>query len=245
MVGTIVNAAAILVGGAIGCLLRGGIPKRVSNAITQAAAMPIVLIGILSAIQTKNTIVVILAMVIGALIGTLVRIDDGMHRFGNMVERLIARRSETDAGKEHEKEGAAPTFGEGFVYASLVFCIGAMAVVGSLESGITGNHTTLFAKALLDGILSVILVSTMGPGVIASAFSVFVFQGTITLASSFLQPILTDAIITELAAVGGLLVMGIGTNLMHITNIKIADLLPAVFLPMGLMPLMDWIGTLI
>ena len=249
MLGTIVNTAAIVLGGGIGCLLRGGMSHSFGAALVQAMALPIILIGLMSAIETNSAIVVILCMAVGVAVGTLLRIDHGLSTLGQWVQRKLTGRSsggEAGEGELTARGGVARTsFAEGFVYATLVYCVGAMAIVGSLESGLQGNHNTLFAKSLLDGVMSIVLASTMGPGVLLSAVPVLLYQGAITACASWVAPLLTEALVIEMSAVGGLLVVGIGLNLMKVVNIKIANMLPAVFMPIAIVPFWNWVTTLL
>ena len=217
MLGTIVNAAAIIAGSLVGLLLRGGIPQRVNDTIMKGIGLCVVLIGMSSALKVDNTIVIIFSMVIGGILGEIIDIDKRLKNLGEKVEARL--------------KGKGGRVSEGFVTATLVYCIGAMAIVGSLESGISGNHQTLFAKSVLDGISSIVFSSTLGIGVALSAVSVFLYQGIITLAASTLQGILIDSVIANMTAAGGLMIFAIGLNMLGITKIKVANLLPGIFIP--------------
>ncbi|HSO18347.1 MAG TPA: DUF554 domain-containing protein, partial [Desulfosarcina sp.] len=162
---------------------------------------------------------VIVCMAIGSLMGEAMKIEDKIEALGRWVEK---NSRQTDSGG----------FSKGFVTASLVFCVGSMAIVGSLESGLTGSHETLFAKSLLDGITSVIFSATFGSGVIFSALPVLVYQGAITLGASLLKPFLTADVIAQMSGVGGLLIAAIGINMLQLARIKIGNMLPAIFLPL-------------
>jgi uncharacterized membrane protein YqgA involved in biofilm formation len=217
MLGTIVNAAAIIAGSFAGMLLRGGVPERVNETIMKGIGLCVLLIGISSALKVDNTIVIIFSMVIGGVVGELIDIDKRLKKLGDRIEAKL--------------KGKGGKVSEGFVTATLVFCIGAMAIVGSLESGITGNHQTLFAKSVLDGISSIVFASSLGIGVALSAVSVFVYQGIITLAASSLQGILVGSVISNMTAAGGLMIVAIALNMLGITKIKVANLLPGIFIP--------------
>jgi len=217
MLGTVVNALAIVGGTILGLLLKSGIRENYRETIINAIALSVLLIGIISAIKTNNLLLLIFSLAIGSVIGEALKIEDRLAGLGQMIEK---RTSSTDG-----------SVAKAFVTSSLVFCVGSMAIVGSIESGLTGNHQTLFAKAVLDGIISIFLSSTMGFGVIFSAVAVFVYQGIITLASSSLKPFLTDEIIREISAVGGVLIMAIGLNMLKIKKIKVGNMLPAIILP--------------
>ncbi|NLO21954.1 MAG: DUF554 domain-containing protein [Syntrophomonadaceae bacterium] len=218
MLGTIVNTAAILLGAVIGLLFKGGIPESYNQTIMKAIGLAVVLIGLLNAFQTENILLLIFSLAIGSLLGEMIKIENGLENLGNWLE---SRFSSSDSN-----------ISRGFVTSSLLFCVGAMAIVGSLESGLSGNHQTLFAKSVLDGISSIVFASTMGLGVAFSAASVFIYQGFITLTASFLQQFLIEAAITEMSAVGGLLILAIGMNILDLPRIKVGNMLPAIFLPL-------------
>ncbi len=220
MLGTIVNCAAILVGGLLGMLLKKGLPERLSTSVMQGVGLIVVYIGITGALKGENVLLATIAMVVGGLLGTLLDLDGLVNRFAHWMERKLVK----DAA-------AAGTFGEGFVNATLLFCVGAMAVVGSLNSGLSGDHSVLFTKSVLDGVSSVVFASAMGGGVLLSALPLFVYQGAITLLAQTLAPVLSTSVVNEMTCVGSLLIMAIGLNLLKITNIKVMNFLPAIFLP--------------
>lgn len=215
MKGTIVNCLAIAVGSGLGLLLKSKISPKYQETIMQGLGLSVLLIGLTMAIKTQNVLIVTISMIIGAVIGEIIDIDGKLNRAG---ERLSAR---------FQSSGGA--IGKAFVTTSLVYCIGAMAIIGALQDGLTGDASTLYAKAMLDGTGAVIFTATLGIGVILSIIPVLVYQGTITLLATWLSPLLTEAVICEVTAVGGLLIVGIGLSLLKISQIKIANLLPAVF----------------
>lgn len=215
--GTFVNTIAIIVGGILGLLLRGGIPERVKNTIMNGLALCILLIGVTGAIKVNNLLLIIFSVVLGSVIGELIDLDKLIQNLGDKIEE-----------KFHHKGGS---ISEGFVSSSLLFCVGAMAIVGSLQSGLTNNHQTLFAKSMLDGISSIVFASSFGFGVILSSISVLIYQGVITLCATLLKTVLTQNVILDMTAVGSLLIIGLSLNMLKITKIKVANLLPAVFIP--------------
>lgn len=217
MLGTIVNFFAIIVGGFIGVLLKGGIPKRIGDTVMHGLALCVVYIGISGALKTKNDLLVILSIAIGAVIGELLDIDKQFKRLGDFLERKFSAKY----GK----------VSEGFVSASLIYCVGAMAILGSLQSGLNGKHDILFSKSVLDGVSSIVFASALGVGVIFSAFAVFLYQGTITMFAFVLSPLLVPDIVTDMGASGSLLIIGLGLNMLGATKIKVANLLPTVFVP--------------
>ncbi|HDR17113.1 MAG TPA: DUF554 domain-containing protein [Desulfobacteraceae bacterium] len=218
MLGTFVNAAAIVAGGGIGLVLRGGIPSRYSTTVMQALSLAVMLIGVTNALKTQQILLVIICLAAGSVLGEWLRIEERLEGVGNWVQSRFAARGEG--------------FSRGFVTTSLIYCVGALAIVGSLESGLAGDHRTLFAKSLLDGIASIVFASTMGSGVLLSSVSVFVYQGAITLSASFVSRSLTPEVIAEMSAVGGLLIAAIGFNMLEVKRIRVGNMLPAIFLPL-------------
>jgi uncharacterized protein len=218
MLGTIVNSLAIIGGSLAGFVLKGGIPQRINDSIMKGLALCIMVIGITGAIKSENMILIICSIVIGTVIGEVIDIDRWLKRLGDFIESKL--------------QGKGGRISEGFVTASLVYCVGAMAIVGSLNSGLKGDHEILFTKAMLDGISAIMFTSTLGIGVALSAVSVFIYQGIMTLAASFVQAALTPPVVTEISAVGSLLIMGLGFNMLGLTKIKVANLLPAIFIPL-------------
>lgn len=229
MFGTIVNSLAIIAGSLAGLLLSRGIPDKYKEIILSAVGLSVVLIGIKSALVTNSLMVVIFSMIIGALIGEGLAIEKRLEDLGRFLERKIARAS-----------GDSSSFGRGFVTATLVFCVGSMAIVGSLESGLTGNHQTLLAKSVLDGFTSIVFASTMGLGVMFSAVSVFLYQGLITMTAMFMKSFLVPETIGQMTSVGGLLIVAIGLNMLKITTIRVGNLIPAIFLPLLYFILCSW-----
>ena len=230
LLGTIVNTLSIIVGSLVGLLLRGGIPERYSQIMMHAIGLAVVLIGLKTALETHAILVVILSLVIGSILGEFLRIEDRLEQFGDWLGRRLSKDS----------KGVA----KGFVSTSLLYCVGAMAIVGAMESGLTGNHQTLYAKSILDGIGSVVFASTLGIGVLFSSVSVFVYQGFITLTASFLKQFLLPDVVSQMSAVGGLLIMAIGISLLEIKKIKIGNMLPAIFIPLAYQMLKHLYGIL-
>jgi len=220
MLGPLVNAAAVILGTLLGCLFKRGIPEKVKTIVMQALGLSVVVIGVMGAIKTAQPLLLILSLVLGGALGRIIGIENGLERWGARIQRRFAGDGRS-------------RIAEGFVTSTLIFCVGAMAVVGSLESGIRGNHQTLFIKSMLDGATSVVLASTLGWGVGLSAIPILLYQGGITLAASVLEPFLTDAMVLEMSAVGGVLILGIGINLLDIKKIHVGDLLPAILGPVA------------
>ena len=221
MLGTIANCCAIICGGIVGLFIKDKMTDKISQTIMNGLALCVLYIGISGTLEGENTLMTIVCMAIGALIGELIDIDKLIIKTGDNIESKF--KKEDDSGKI--------SISQGFVSATLLFCVGAMAIVGSLQSGLSNNHEVLFAKSILDGIVSIIFATSLGIGVMFSSISVFLYQGAITLGASFLSGILNDSVINLMSTTGSLLIIGLGLNMLKVTNIKIANLLPSVFLP--------------
>ncbi len=219
MLGTLVNTAAIIAGSLLGMCIRSGIKLNYRQTVMQAVSIAVIVIGLKGALQTTDLLLVIISLAVGSVVGEMLQIEGRLNALGRAVERRVAAQG----------EGLA----QGFVTCSLMFCTGAMAIVGSLESGLAGNHQTLFAKSILDGMIALLFASTMGIGVLFSAFSVLAYQGLITLGAGVIQPLLSDAVIAQMSAVGGMLIVALGMNMLEIKSIRVGNMLPAVFLPLA------------
>ena len=235
MIAVLVNVATVLFGSAIGLLFRNKIKKNFVQAVISALALVTLLIGITSAIKTADILCVIICMALGTIIGELIRIDDGIEGAGNFIKTKLLK------GKTAENR-----FAEGFVTACIVFCVGSMTIMGSLESGINGNHSIIFAKSALDFVSSMMFAAAMGLGVPFSAIFVLIFQGGLTLLANVLAPYLNTAVVTEMSAIGGVILIGMGINMLELSEkrIKVANMLPAIFLPLLYLPLSAWISSL-
>ncbi len=221
MFGTIVNALAIIAGSLLGLLLNRGIPENYKTIVMSGVGLCVVLIGLKSALVSNSMMIVIFSVILGAATGEFLKIEDKLEKLGHYLERKVAMKSSQQN-----------SFARGFVTASLVFCVGSMAIVGSLESGLTGNHQTLLAKSVLDGVTSIIFASTLGLGVLFSSLAVFIYQGMITLTAVFLKGYLVPETVSQMTSVGGLLILAIGFNMLKITSIRVGNLLPGIFLPL-------------
>ena len=235
MVGTLINTGAILLGSLAGILLRKGLSQRLRDTVMQGLGLCVLMIGVMNALKTQDMMAVIISVVVGGLIGALLNIEKWLDQLGQRMQKLLAGKH--DAGDN--------TFAKGFVTASLVYCVGAMAIMGSLDSGLKGDHSTLIAKSALDGISAIVFASTMGPGVALSALAVLVYQGSIALLAQWAAPLFAPALITEMSAVGGLLIIGIGLNLLFDRHLSVGNLLPAIFVPMAYLPLSELITRLV
>ena len=218
MLGTLVNSIAIIIGALIGLFLKGRLNERISKTIMEGLALCVIYIGISGALKANNTIVIIISIAIGALIGEIIDLDKIIGNLGRKIEE-----------KFNKKENKI-SISEGFVTSTLLFCVGAMAIIGSLESGLNNNHSTLFAKSILDGVSAIIFASSLGIGVILSAVSVFLYQGSITLCAGLLSLILNEGTIQNITACGSLLIIALGLNMLKITKIKVSNLLPSILI---------------
>lgn len=217
--GAIVNFLSIIIGGALGLVLKRGIPKKLESALVNGVALCILLIGISGALEGNNILIAIISIVVGAIIGELLDIDAFINRLAKKIEDKL------------NSSGGDMKFAKGFVTATLLFCVGAMAIVGSLDSGLKGDNTTLYTKALLDGITAVVFASNFGVGVLFSSLPILLYQGGITLLASLVAPLLTTAVINEMTCVGSLLIIALALNMLKICNIKVANYLPAILMP--------------
>ena len=230
LLGPIINSATVVVGGFIGMFLKKGLPERLSDTLMKGLGLCTAYIGISGSLKGENTLVLILSMVIGALIGEGLNLEDKINQLGKLIE---------EKARKNKPEGSEKvSIAEGFVTASLLFCVGAMAIMGSLQSGIQNDHTILINKAILDGVAAVLFASGLGIGVVYSAVLLFLYQGTLTLLAGLLVPILTTSVINEISCVGSVIIFGIGLNLLGITKLRVMNYVPAMFLPMLLCQLM-------
>lgn len=242
LIGTFINVAAVTVGGVAGLALGDRLPVRVQTTVFQGLGLATLFLGVKNALETQNLLILLGAMVIGGTLGELLRVQEGLDRFGRLFEaaiKRIGRRRTTPPGDTTVTEGRA--FSRGFVTASLLFCVGPLTFLGAFQDGLTGDFSILAVKSLLDGVSAVIFASTLGAGVPAAALFVLVYQGLLTLAAGTFQPLLTQAMITELTAAGGLLMLGLGLSMLDIKQIRVASLLPALLVAPALVPLANWV----
>ncbi len=217
MLGPLVNGIVIIICAVIGKLLIKGFPPRFEEIIKKAIGLSILYIGIAGALENQRVMLLIISMVAGSIIGEWINIDKGMYNIGIWIEKRLGFG-----------EG---NFSKGFVTATILFCTGSMAIVGAMQSGLQGNHEMLFAKSILDGVIAIIFASTMGIGVAFSAIPVFLYEGAIALGAGLIKDWLTPEIITEMSAAGSLLIAAIGFNFLEVKEIKVANMIPAIFLP--------------
>jgi uncharacterized membrane protein YqgA involved in biofilm formation len=218
MIATFVNTIAVIAGGLLGLLLRGRISGRYQDAVTSGVGLVVLVLGMKMALTGESLLLILLALVLGGLAGTALKIESGILKAGDALRRIISSR---------EEDGR---FAKGFLDATVLFCIGPMTIVGSVEAGLNGNYEVLFTKSALDGFMAIVLAATFGAGVIASALSVLVVQGGITLAAGALAPYITDSILAEIGSLGGVLILMIAMNILNLKQVKTANFLPSIIL---------------
>jgi hypothetical protein len=219
LTGTIVNVAAICGGALVGRYAGRFIPSRMRQTVMAGLGLTVLLIGLQLALKSRQPMIVIGSLIFGGVLGELLQIEARLESFGLWLQDRFA---------------GAGNIAEGFVAASLLYCVGAMAIMGSLEDGLSGTPTILYAKAALDGVASIALASTLGIGVLFSSLSVAMYQGGITIAADSAKSLLTETVVLEMNAVGGLLIVAIGLDLIGIKRLPVGNMLPAVFVAVGL-----------
>jgi uncharacterized membrane protein YqgA involved in biofilm formation len=212
--GTIINVIAILIGGALGLLFRKGFPERIAQTALQVMGLFSLVIGVSMALQGQELIMVLVSLAFGAMLGEWMNIEGHLDRLGVWLEKRFNLTQESPA--------------KGFIYTSLLFCVGSMAIVGSITDGLKGDYSILVTKAMMDGIISIPFAANMGIGVLGSAVPVLLYQGGLTLLASKLQSLFTPVMIRELTSVGGVIVMGIGVNILGLQKIRVGNLIPAL-----------------
>lgn len=216
MLGVIVNVITVIIGSCIGLVFKKGIPEKVSKAAMIGLGACTLYIGISGSLSGENVLILIAAVVLGAIVGTLLNIDGAINQLAGKVESAF------------KKEGSDVSFAEGIITATLLFCVGSMTVTGSFQAGLTGDNSVLITKAMLDLVSSMMLASSLGIGVLFSSVAVFVIQGGLVLLAGLISPLMSIGAINEMTCAGSILISMIGTNLMGITKIKVADFLPAI-----------------
>ena len=227
--GVIINVIAIVLGTMIGLFLKRGMSEKMSSHIMQGLALITFIIGLKGALVDQDMILLIVSISLGGYLGEMMQLEENIRKFAEWVQDKLS------------KEGAQNQLAEGFVSAVLIFCVGAMAVMGSLEAGLRNNHGILITKALIDGFASIILTTTKGAGVMLSALAILLYEGGMMVLAQFVAPYLSESIVYAMSAVGSLLLVALGLNLLELTKIKVMNFLPAMFLPIVLIPLFSFI----
>lgn len=219
--GTIVNVAAIAAGSLVGLVVGRGIKEKYQETVIYGLALCVILLGLQMAFQGKHILITIVSLVIGSILGEALDIEDKLEKVGLWLAQKVQKaKGKGDAGTD--------AFVEGFLSTSLLYCVGAMAIVGSIQDGLTGDATTLYTKALIDGLSGIIYASNMGIGVLFSALSVGVYQGTLTALAGLLGPYMSQAVVQEIAASGGLMILGVGINMTKLLKIRVGNMLPGL-----------------
>ena len=235
MTGTIINTLTVILGGTLGTLLGQRLPERLRETVLHGLGLVTIVIGLRMAMDTQNILVVLGSILLGALLGEWCRIEDRFNALGE----LIRRRVNVNRG-QWVKE-----FTTGFVTSSLVFCVGPMTILGSIEDGLTGNYQLLAIKSLLDGFAALAFSASLGIGVLFSAVTVLVYQGSLTMLAGLLRPLLTGEMIAEMTATGGVLIVGIGFLLLNLARIRVANFLPALLVAPCAVALLNALGIVL
>lgn len=227
MTGTLVNTATVLIGGVLGTLLGSGLSARIRETVITGMSLVVVALGVKMALETSNILIVLGSITLGGIAGELLHLQRSLDSLGNLLEAKVSRFPFLAGG----------SFSQGFVTASLVFCVGPMTILGSIQDGLSGDNSLLMVKSVLDGFAAIAFASVMGMGVTFSAIVVLVVQGSLTLGSSFLSQILTEVMVSELSATGGVIMLGIAVHMLELKKIRLANFLPALVFA----PLIVWI----
>ena len=219
MIGVIVNAVAVVIGGLFGLLLHHVINDKTKESVFAVLGLSTILIGLKGALEYHNIMLVIISLVLGTVVGESIDIHDKLEKLSVFLEKKF---SKSQNGQ----------FAQGFITATILYCVGAMAIMGSLQSGLENQHDILFAKSILDFCSAVIFASTLGIGVLFTGVSVFIYQGLLVLAAGFLKPFLSEFAVLDMNCIGSLIIVAIGFDLMGIKKLKIANMLPAVIFPL-------------
>ena len=235
MIATVINALAVVVAGIIGSLFGKSIGEKYTKSVMTVMALITAIIGIQGAVGTSNVLIIVICAVLGTLLGTALKLDDAINASGDKVKSLL---SKTKLGQG--------SFGDAFVTTTILFCVGTMAILGSIQAGLNQDYSILLTKSIMDFVSALAFSAALGPGVIFSAVPVFVFQGMITLLAGVAAPYLTEQVITEMSAVGGPIFIAMSINLLNIRQerIKVGDMIPAIFLPILYFPLAELVGRL-
>jgi uncharacterized membrane protein YqgA involved in biofilm formation len=245
MTGTLINVATVLVGSALGTVLGNRLPEKVRETVVHGLGLTTLVIGLSLALKTQNILIALASILLGGISGELLDIEAALERLGRWLEARSSRLKVPGAGLAEEAANPASrttNFVRGFLTASLVFCVGPMTIMGSIQDGLTGDFTLLAIKSTMDGFAALAFASSLGWGVMFSALTVLFYQGAITLGAGWLKAALTDPMINEMTAVGGILMLGIGLGLLEIKRIRVGNLLPALFIAPLIVTLAAWLG---
>ena len=228
--GAIVNAICIVVGAGIGLLIHKGLSQRFSDILMKGASLCVLVLGFQGAMKATDPILLILALTLGAIIGEALNIELAMEKLSYRLEKILVKNPQESR------------FANGFLSAIMIFCVGAMAIIGSLQSGLLGDHSMLYSKGIIDGIISILLAATNGIGVMFSAFAILIYEGGMTLLANQVGAYLSDPVIAAMSSTGSVLLIALALNMLEITSFKVMNYIPAVFLPIILVPILAWLG---
>ncbi|MFZ8844998.1 DUF554 domain-containing protein [Thermoflexus sp.] len=234
MVGTLINVATVVAGSGAGLLVGSRLPERIRQTVLSGLGLMTLVIGMSMALQTRNPLLMLASLLLGGVIGELLGLEERLQALGRYLETRVSG---------HSGEGSA--FVKGFVTASLVFCVGPMTILGSIQDGLTGNYTLLAIKATLDGFASLAFSASLGIGVMFAALTVLIYQGALTLGAGLVKAVLTEAMITEMTAVGGTMILGIGLLLLDLKQVRVASFLPGLFIAPILVALAPTLNALL
>lgn len=237
MIAAVVNSIAIVIGSIIGLLFAKKFTEELTDMIQTACGVITLVIGFQMAFKYNSIVYMALSLIIGAIIGYAIDIDGAILRLGKWLEKITMKKSA-------EEENGKSNFAYAFLNASVLFCVGAMAIVGSFEAGVNHDYTTIFTKSILDGFIAIGFAAAMGVGTAFSALAILVYQGALTLLSIYLQPYVSDILITELSACGGAIIVMIGINLLGLKKIKTANFLPALVIEILFVTLVPFVKNL-
>ncbi len=227
--GTIINVVTVLVGGTLGTLLGARLPERMRETIMHALGLLTMVIGVQLSLETGNVLIVLGSLLIGGLVGELLRIERGIDQVGQWLQQRTGGDPGRPAGESSADSRSGGTrFSHAFLTASLVFCVGPMTILGSIQDGLSGDFTLLAVKSTMDGFAALAFASTLGPGVVFSAVTVLVYQGALTLGAGWADAVLSDSMVAEMTATGGVLMLALGFGLLQIKKIRAGNLLPAL-----------------
>ena len=239
--GTVINVVAVLLGGTLGTVLGNRLPERMRETIMHALGLLTIVIGFQLSLETSNILIVLGSLLLGGLLGEVLRIERAVDQVGRWLERRTSTGQSSNAeAPTADAPSGATTFSYAFLTASLVFCVGPMTIMGSIQDGLTGDYTLLAVKSTMDGFASLAFASTLGPGVIFSALTVLVYQGTLTLGAGWVEAVLTDPMVAEMTATGGVLMLALGLGMLQIKKIRTGNLLPAIAIAPFIVAVANW-----
>ena len=230
MTGTLINTATVIVGSTAGTFLRSRLPSRVRQMVMWGVGLVSLVIGLQMSLSTKNILIVLGGLLAGGIIGELIRLEEGLNKLGDTLQAKLSGEKDS-------------TFSKGFVTASLLFCVGPMTILGSIQDGLSGDYTLLATKSILDGFASLALAAAMGWGVLFAALTVLVYQGGLTLGAGLVKTLLTEPMAAEMTATGGTLILAIGLNLLDLMAVRVANFLPALVIAPMLAGLLQLFGS--